>query len=172
MAAMLAGLAVPSYLEALEKRQVTNDAERVAAFVSLARSESIKRFDRLTVSYAMQENGDWCIGSQLGEAPCDCTETDASAPGYCAIEGRPWILHHGDLQSGRTVRSLRGDGAYTFDPVRGILVDPEDFLVLALSEDVGRYEVELRVRHAGMPQLCVPAGSKPIEGLDRCSPRS
>lgn len=172
LVAVVAGLAAPTYTDAVDKRQIVNDAEHVEHFVNLARSESIKRFSPLTVSYARDESGEWCIGSTLGHAPCDCLETDVTADDFCAIEGAPWILRNRDLQSDWPLYSMEGDGAYAFDPVRGILANPRDSLVLGLSEGNGRFRVELEVRPTGHSALCVPREGEPIRGMNACAPGS
>lgn len=172
LVAVVAGLAAPGYMDAVDKRQIVNDAEHVEYFVNLARSEAVKRFSAVTVSYAMNEGGEWCIGTTLGHTPCDCMENDVAAEGFCAIEGAPWILRDQDLQSDRPLHAMEGDGAYAFDPVRGILADPRDGLVLGLSEGDGRFRVELRLRPTGHSSLCVPPESEPIRGLGICAPTS
>lgn len=172
LVAVVAGLAAPGYMDAVDKRQIVNDAEHVEYFVNLARSEAVKRFSAVTVSYAMNEGGEWCIGTALGNEPCDCMEADATAEDFCAIEGAPWILRDRDLQSDWPLHALEGDGAYAFDPVRGILADPRDRLVLGLSEGDGRFRVRLEVRPTGHSSLCVPPESEPVRGLDNCAPTS
>lgn len=172
LVAVVAGMAAPGYMDAVDKRQIVNDAEHLEYFVNLARSESVKRFSTVTVSYAMNDGGEWCIGTSLGRTPCDCMQTDATAADFCAIEGAPWILRDRDLQSRQPLRSLEGDGAYAFDPIRGILDDPRDGLVLGLSEGDGRFLVEFEVRPTGHSSLCVPPQSEPIRGLDYCAPGS
>ena len=172
LVAVVAGLAAPGYMDAVDKRQIVNDAEHVEYFVNLARSEAVKRFSAVTVSYAMNDGGEWCIGTTLGSMPCDCTETDVTAADFCAIEGAPSILRNRDLQSDWPLHAMQGDGAYSLDPVRGILADPRDGLVLSFNEGDGRFRVELRVRPTGHSSLCVPPESEPIRGQVTCAPKS
>ena len=54
---IIAGLALPAYQDAVEKRQITNGAEQIVAFVSTVQTESIKRNRMATVSYTGQEDG-------------------------------------------------------------------------------------------------------------------
>jgi type IV fimbrial biogenesis protein FimT len=49
--AIITSLALPSYRNILEKRQVTSGAEQIGAFLSLAQLESVKRNQFVAVNY-------------------------------------------------------------------------------------------------------------------------
>jgi len=165
---IIAGLAVPAYQDAIEKRQITNGAEQIVAFVSTVQTESIKRNRMATVSYASQEDGNWCIGAVLGQTPCDCLETEPAATGFCSIDSTVWVLRDSDVQAKNLVSSVSGDGSYAFDPIRGMFIDPADMLVLGLNSGAGQFQMNLSVINTGRVALCLPTPSDDIPGFTAC----
>ena len=68
--AIITSLALPSYRTIIEKRQVTSGAEQLAAFLSSAQMESVKR-SRKHLGQRMTRSGSgflvrWFLDSQLG----------------------------------------------------------------------------------------------------------
>lgn len=168
MIAVLVGMAIPSYRDAVEKRQITQGAELIAAFVNTIQSESVKRNHPVAVSYASGESGSWCVGAVLGQAPCDCMETDSSAPAYCTLDGAPWVLRDTDVSAKNLIQSVSGDGTYVFDPVRGLFTDPSDTVTLNLSAAGGDYQMNLNVVSTGKVSVCLPELSNGIQGFESC----
>jgi type IV fimbrial biogenesis protein FimT len=166
--AVLAGLAAPAYQDAIEKRRITNGAEQIVAFVNLIQGESIKRNRAVTVSYATQLDGAWCIGATLGQTPCDCTVTDSVAENFCSIDAGPWVLRDSDVQARNLIQSVSGDGAYVFDPIRGMFVDPTDGPVFGLDAGQGQFRMNVSVIGTGNASLCLPEVSEKIPGIKSC----
>ncbi|MEJ8568493.1 pilus assembly FimT family protein [Elongatibacter sediminis] len=169
MVAVVIGLGIPSYENAVEKRRVAQGAEHIAAFVNSVQSESIKRNRMVAVSYATETDGSWCIGAVLGQLPCDCTETRPEANGYCALEGEQWALRDRDIETPNLIRSVSGDGAYVFDPVRGLFTDSSDVMSLGLGAADSNYQVNLDVIPTGRVSVCLPEPSESIQGFNTCS---
>ena len=165
---VLATIAAPSYVDAINKRGIISTAEQVFTFVNRAQSESIKRNRFVTVSYLTPESGNWCIGATAGQVACDCLETNPSAPAYCAIDGVPWILRDSDIPDGNQVRALAGDGVYVLDPVRGILVEPTDFTRLEVKSQDSPFGVQLSVIPTGSVTICIADTSEKIPGFKHC----
>lgn len=168
LVAVLIGLAIPSYRDAVEKRQITQGAELIVAFINSVQSESIKRNRMVAVSYASEPGGSWCIGAVVGQSPCDCNETDPAHTNYCALEGSPWVLRDGDVATKDLIRSVGGDGAYVFDPVRGLFTDSTDVLSLGLGAADGQYQMNLQVVATGKVSICLPDVSEGIQGFHSC----
>lgn len=161
-------LAVPSYREMVEKRQITYGAEQLMSFVNSAQSEAIKQNQVLTVAYAFSSEDDWCVGAVLGAAACDCTQTSSSAPDYCAIDSSPWIIDNSHAGNRNLVHTMEGDGAYSFDPVRGLLTDLADELVVEMRSDSGDYRLQLMVSATGQVILCSGDSSHAVPGYPAC----
>jgi hypothetical protein len=89
-------LALPSYRDMVEKRQVTNGAEQLASFINSAQGVAMKTNRFVKVSWDHVDNGEWCVGAtavaNLDDGPCDCTGDDVSAPS-CAIDGQDFLLN-------------------------------------------------------------------------------
>lgn len=161
-------LAVPSYREMVEKRQLTHGAEQLVAFVNSAQSEAIKRNEVLTLSYARADSDDWCVGAVLGATACDCTEADATAADYCAIDQTPWIIDNTHAGNRELVHGMDGDGAWSFDPVRGLLTDLDDSPLIEMRSDSGDYRLQLMVLVTGQVILCSADDSHAVPGYAAC----
>lgn len=161
-------LALPSYRDMVEKRQVTNAAEQLAAFVNSAQGVAMKTNRVVTVSYDRNDVDDWCIGAAAGAAACDCGETDPAQPDFCEIGSQPFVLnnhHAGNLQ---VMHAMNGDGAYSFDPVRGFMVDLDDGLTAELRSPNGDFRLNLMVNGTGRVILCSEDSSHAIPGYELC----
>jgi type II secretory pathway pseudopilin PulG len=111
-------LAIPSFRDQVEKRQVTNGAEQLASFINTAQGVSMKTNQVVTVSYNRDDEDDWCIGATVGEVACDCTGADSLAP-VCEINSQPFILtntHAGDRELVYAM-GASNTGSYSFDPI-------------------------------------------------------
>ena len=58
-------LALPSYRDMVEKRQVTNGAEQLASFINAAQGAAMKTNDEIWISWSRTADNDWCIGYQF-----------------------------------------------------------------------------------------------------------
>lgn len=165
---ILVGLAAPSYQNAVEKRRLSQGAGLIVAFVNTVQSESIKRNRKVTVSYATGEGGQWCIGANFGQSACDCVEKNPAEPAWCGQDGLPWVLRQDDVAADNLVQSVSGDGAYVFDPVRGLFIDRGDMLRLALSAGKGQFQASVSVVSTGKVSVCRPEASAGFHEFQSC----
>lgn len=165
---VLIGVAAPSYHSAVEKRRLSQGAELIVAFVQTVQSEAIKRNRKVTVSYATGDGGQWCIGARFGQSACECMETNPAEPAWCGQDGVPWVLRQDDIDADNLVRSVSGDGAYVFDPVRGLFIDPGDMLMLDLSAGDGQFQANVSVVSSGRVSVCLPEGSSGFPEFPSC----
>ena len=163
-----AALSLPSYREMVEKRQLTHGAEQIMAFVNSAQSEAMKRNQVVTVSYARAADNDWCVGAVVGATACDCTEESSGEPDYCAIDSAPRIITNDNVGNTELVKSITGDGAYSFDPIRGILIDLDDLLVVQMSSNDENYQLNLTVSNTGQVIVCSNDSSHTVPGYGVC----
>jgi type IV fimbrial biogenesis protein FimT len=163
-------LALPSYREMVEKRQLTNGAEQLASFVNTAQGISSRTNQVVTVSYSRSHHDEWCIGAVIGDTACDCTETDSSANDYCAIDGQEFVLDNTATNDMEFLHSLT-DGAYAFDPDRGLFLDQHDLddsLTMELHSNSRGYKLNLMVNKTGRVILCSDDSSHSVPGYDVC----
>jgi type IV fimbrial biogenesis protein FimT len=161
-------LALPSYRDMVEKRQITNGAEQLAAFINSAQGAAMKTNRVVTVSYSRSADDDWCVGAVSSDTACDCTEADDTQPDYCAIGDQPFVLNNAHAGNRELVQAMTGDGAYAFDPIRGLFNDLDDSLTVELHSQNEEFRIDLRVNNTGRVILCSPDDSKAVPGYEPC----
>ena len=161
-------LALPSYRDMVEKRQVTNGAEQLASFINTAQGVAMKTNQVVTISYARSDDNDWCVGAVSGETACDCTETDTVATDYCQIATQPFVLNNGHAGDLELMHAMDGDGAYAFDPIRGLFLDLDDSLTVELRSPSEDFRLSLVVNSAGRVILCSGDSAHSIPGYQAC----
>jgi type IV fimbrial biogenesis protein FimT len=161
-------LALPSYREMVEKRQLTNSAEQLASFVNTVQGISSRTNQVVTVSYSRTDDDDWCIGATMGDTVCDCDQVDDSADDYCEIDSQPFVLNESLSGGSELLNDITGDGAYSFDPVRGLFLDLDDSLTMELRSNNDQYRLNLIVNSSGRVILCSDNGNHSVPGYDVC----
>lgn len=164
-----ATFALPTINEMVEKREFTAGAKKLTAFFSLVQVESVNRNQIVTVSYSRTHDADWCVGAVLGETACNCAQSTATDTDYCAIASVPMVLDEYDVGDNGLVKSMTGDGAYAFDPIRGLFVDSDDSLLLELQSENGNYMLDLTVNNAGQIKVCSIDAEHKVSGYPICS---
>jgi len=166
-------LALPSYRDMVEKRQVTNGAEQLASFINSAQGVAMKTNRFVKVSWDHVADDEWCVGAavvaSVGDDPCDCTGADDSAAA-CQIDGQDFVLnqaHAGnrDLMHDIGSADIR---SYTFDPVRGFSPDLTDELTFAMRSPSGDFRLNLIVNQVGRVLLCSDDSSHSVPGYAVC----
>lgn len=164
-------LALPSYRDMVEKRQVTNGAEQLASFINTAQGVAMKTNQVVTISYSHSGNNDWCVGAVTGETACDCTETDTLASNYCKIAAQPFILNNSHASDLDLMHAMEGDGAYGFDPVSGLFLDLDDSLTIEIRSPNEDFRLNLVVNSSGRAVLCSDDSAHRVPGYQTCPPQ-
>jgi type IV fimbrial biogenesis protein FimT len=159
LVAIGSALALPSYRDMIEKRQLTNSAEQLAAFVSSAQGISTRTNRVVTVSYVRADHDTWCIGAVDTDTACDCTQ-DLS----CTIDGQEFLLNQ-DLSNGSELMHNITGNTYSFDPVRGL---SNGSLTMELHTDSRDFKLNLMVNNTGRVILCSDDAEHAIPGYDVC----
>jgi type IV fimbrial biogenesis protein FimT len=171
--AVLTSLALPSYRTIIEKRQVTSGAEQIGAFISAVQFEAVKRGSPLAVRYMHSDADTWCIGvtevlpGSTSNTPCDCTKAAGDAAA-CEVDGVLRVLQSTDLNYPKIMNDMDGDGAFAFDPVRGLLIEPAKSAEFELLSDGSRYALHVQVTGTGRVKMCSESGKK-VPGYDVCT---
>jgi type IV fimbrial biogenesis protein FimT len=155
-------LAIPSYVDMVEKRKLTNSAEQLASFLSSVQSISTRTNQVVTVSYQRAGHDDWCIGASLSDDECDCD--DESSGTYCEIEAQPFVLNESLSDGSELVHSIAG-GSYSFDPVRGL---SDGALTMELHSDSRDFRLNLMVNNTGRVILCSKNYTDAVPGYEVC----
>jgi type IV fimbrial biogenesis protein FimT len=167
--AIITSLALPSYRTLIEKRQVSSGAQQIAAFLSSAQLEAVKRNEIVAVHYEFADTGDWCIGVVVGEDDCTCSSDPAA--NTCEIDGSDRVMIPANLNYEEALVEVEGDGAFVIDPVRGMMVDFTDgpvFQFLSTPEET--YALNVVMGPTGRVSICsdTDRASTQVPGFDEC----
>jgi type IV fimbrial biogenesis protein FimT len=165
MIAILISLAAPSYSQFISKRTVAGAANLVATFFEDIKMKSVKRNEYVTISYKKSANGlDWCLGAITGkDTVCDCM---AETP-QCLIDSIPMVLSNVSYNEFDDFNVVFTEGYVSFDPVRGILTNPEKSVLMQIQQKDEEYLVRVSVNATGSVSKCSPAGQK-LVGYQSC----
>ncbi len=155
-------LAIPSYRDMVDKRQLTHSAEQLASFVNSAQSISTRTNQVVTVVYDRAHHDEWCIGASISENECDCM--DDTSETFCEIDSQPFVLDESLSNGSQLMHSISG-GTYSFDPVRGLA---NASLTMELHTDNRKFKLNLMVNNTGRVILCSKDDSHAIPGYDVC----
>ena len=123
--ALSVALAMPSFRDMVEKRQVTNGAEQIAALINSAQGVAVKTNQVVTVSYHRDADDDWCVGATLGATACDCEQTTTTAADYCQITSQPFVINNSHARDRSRYPRLRSGGLSRFTELAcGIAGEP------------------------------------------------
>jgi len=178
-------LAVPTYQNTMQKRQVTGGAESIAAFLTLAQGEAIKRNETIAISFKRASDGSsWCAGAMIRTAAtdhCDCEETTATENDYCDFNpggaGAPRIINQAGFDDFTVITEKKAavdnDFNFNFDPVRGIKVDDAgsadaDSHEITLASSNGKYSLRVGMSVTGRIRICNPDTDKKVPGFKPC----
>ena len=165
MIAILISIGSPSYSQFISKRTAAGAANMVSTFFEDIKMKSVKRNEFVTISYKKSTNGtDWCVGAISGkDTVCDCM---AETP-QCLIDSVPTVLSNVAYNEFDDFNVAFNDGYVTFDPVRGILTNPEKSVLMQIQHKNEEYLVRVSVNATGSVSKCSPAGQK-LVGYPTC----
>jgi len=158
-------LALPSFRDMVEKRQVTNGIEQIASLVNAAQGAAMKSNEEVWVSWSRTGANEWCIGANL-ESSCDCTQANA-----CQVNGQDFVIDASHASPQILMQSIGGggdDAAYAFDPIRGLMADLTDSLALEMRSQSGDFRLSLMVNTTGRVILCSPDSEHAVPGYALC----
>jgi len=176
-------LALPSYREMVEKRQVTNGAEQLSAFVNTAQGLAQKRNRPVTVSYIPTSETDWCLGMAEDDTVCHCK----NAPETCTVDGQTHVLNMSHANGHALMAAVSSAShAYYINPERGLFLPCEGEgmewqpictpipiadqsttlsarnqpLDIELRSASGDFALRMQVNNTGRVSLCNSAGAR------------
>jgi len=176
--AIITTLALPSYRALIEKRYVTSGAQQLAAFVSSAQLEAVKRNENVALDYFHNGDADapaWCVGVEavgvsrnLNPADCDCSVN----PSECTLDGvTPRYLAQDSFERGDTLVAVVGDGDFVIDRVRGLMAEVDDEVTFQFLSQPGHlYALNVVVGPTGRVRICSDSdrAERPVPGFSPC----
>ncbi|MDD1622201.1 MAG: GspH/FimT family pseudopilin [Methylococcaceae bacterium] len=164
---ILAGLAVPSFQDMLERNRLKQVAEALKSDMLYARAEAIKRSQNIVVSRSPGNAGAWCYGININ-SHCDCTTV-----GSCAIK----TVSGSEFSAAVDMIAATISNDSTFDFRRGTVV-ADTFIFnsshysVAVTTIVSDNSVAGKVAAgqtaSGQVILCTPVGSTGISSYPPC----
>ena len=165
MLAILAAMAVPSFVDFRERAIVRGVAEQLLTQVSNARFEAVKRNADVRVTVIRTSETEWCLGASEGSAAaCDCTVRTVAAANYCELGYFPQV--DGDLQGARMAAVNGFD--FVINPALGTLTNIAAANDTTLQAPTRAYQLAYTVSPLAHGRICVPAGKPAISGYDDC----
>jgi len=162
--AIITSLALPSYRALIEKRQVTSGAQQVAAFLSSAKMEAVKRNHEVAI--------------QCDNASCQTVQL-ARTEGEEDLElSRVEFLNVKYVQSITAGDDPEGNYEVILDPIRGMLSDadisalPFEMKLASSQDEDPLYALNVRVAASGRVIICsdhLERAQKAVPGYDACT---
>lgn len=151
IAAMLAVIAAPSFTVQLERRRIVAAAETIAADLTWARGESIKRACPVSVRFANGAAWSYAISVSTASTPaCAANETLKAAS-------------NADYRNIALAHNFSGNDT-GFDPARGTALENG---TVCLASTPNRLTLNTIVSTLGRVRICSPGGGMP--GYPACA---
>jgi len=164
---ILLALAVPSFNDMFKQHRLIGAAEALVGNLNYAKSESIKRADKVTLSVIRSTASSWCYGLVSGDN-CNCTTGNS-----CYIDlNNDGAVSGGELKTvsstafpGIVISSpTAGNTTVKFTAARGTAVTGK---TIEFQSDNG-LTLQVIVSSYGRIRLCSPTGSGKVSGFEDC----
>jgi len=179
-------LAVPSWENLVQRRQLTSAAEELASFLTYTQSQAIKSNQEITVTIKRNSGGTaWCVGAidedtkaanGLDHCECDAAVGDST---QCAIDGEVSRVLDANFEkftmSGSQVGNTDSlDFNFNFDPVRGLKVADDGTVdgnthEVTLASANGHWSLQVDISVTGRVNVCNPDADMEVPGFDSCA---
>jgi Tfp pilus assembly protein FimT len=161
-------LATPTFQDVTQRRQTTAQAQELAAFLSFAQGEAVKKNTPISVELKFTSPSNWCIGAAETLTGCDCTGVGTA----CTIEGVTVTMGSATQEhSSMLTPAVLADKVFAFDPIRGTMIadDLANSHTFTLQSDNAKYALRVDVAATGRIKVCNPLSSKAVHGYKSCS---
>ena len=169
IAAILATLAIPSYLDFFEKNRLRGAAEMVYEQLMFAKTQAIMRSKPFSVTFSANGTSSWSFGIADNSTGCDptgsdCTISDYNNDGDTVDSDDNLAMVFTDVISTGVVMNDTNftDDKTGFEPLRGAALEGSSGageVVLKSTSD--KYEIQVSVSEAGSITLCSPLKGSP-----------
>ena len=165
-----AALSFPSYQDAIEKKQMTDDAKHVLSMLNSVPGLAQRESDPVTVSYQRSDTNEWCFGATVGSTACDCLETEEAGDAYCSIDSvRSVITSSVPIKQNGTPADADSI-VYSFHPDNHFFTEQGAPVILAISSENGYYLLNFSVGSDGKASACSVNADRAVPGYEHCTP--
>ena len=149
--AILAAIAVPSFLNTLEKRRVVGAAEQLYADLQYARTEAIKGNRSVGINFTTSGTDTWCYG--MDDTPTDATVCNCTSGVGCTVDTVTKVFRSDGYRGVRMPTPAFGRERNTgFEPRRGFPTGTQGTVQFISAS--GQINVVLSTQ--GRVRLCSP----------------
>jgi len=182
--AILATLAIPSYLDFFEKGRLRGATEAVYEQLQYARAQALKRSVPIIVDFWSSDPTTWAMGITDKSGGCDASNTTTCTIDF-DFDNDPTTVDPVLLRLASTdftnismttapVFGTSGPGACPttetteacFEPIRGLSLKTSTSTHIQLTN--GDYKLQVRVDEVGGVTICRPVGEKYFVGYNEC----
>jgi type IV fimbrial biogenesis protein FimT len=167
--AILAVLALPSFVESIDRRRIIDASEGLSKQIEQARTIAIQANRPISIVFD-NSDAEWCFGL-TDQLTCDC-----NAPDACQV---PFSLDLTiDPGNFETVSGTRGQysdidmtaapASLRFEPRRGVRIDDAAPVATITLVSARGLESRIMVNPIGRVATCSPAGSANVSGMKTC----
>jgi len=156
VAAVLMGVALPSFDQAMQLARLRGAADNLQATLRHGHMESVKRGRALSISLRVNAAGDWCFGASESGA-CDCF-----VPAACSVDGVERVTR-GEEYRGIGMTPSVSNNRFSFQPKRMTVTSGS----VLFTTPAGK---QLRVVASGLGRVrvCSPTGPAQVSGYPAC----
>lgn len=155
LAAILLGLAAPSFINTLARKRMEGVAEVFGTDLQYARSEAVARNLEVRLT-AVAANGCYIVYAKPDAATCTCTPAASCTAPATEIK---------TVGFGGTGTVIAANASFNFEPLRGMIADASS-PSLTFSSTRGPWQLTTSVTPFGRASTCSPSGS--LKGYPSC----
>lgn len=166
---ILVVLAVPSFVDNIDRRKIVDATEGLAKQVQQARMIAIQANRPITIVFD-RADPQWCFGL-TDQATCDCRiANDCQVPFSHDLTIVPdnYETLTGSRAQYPDIAMIAAPASLRFEPSRGIRDDPATALETLVLNSPRGLEARIMVNAIGRVSTCSPAGSTNVLGMKTC----
>jgi type IV fimbrial biogenesis protein FimT len=169
IAGILLALAIPTFLETIDRNRIKGVAETLRSDLELMKLESIKRGASVFLSVKNDDPsaGTWCYGFKQG-ANCDCKTVNS-----CTLDTVERVVKHDDWRGviiTAPTTAPPNPFSFSIEQIRGQVTLSGTLTNnrIRLTSPRGK-ELDIEVSTLGRFTICSPSGSSNVTGYPTCT---
>jgi len=173
MVVIFVGVGLPTFLDVLDRRRISDAAEALARQAQQARAVAQDSSRSISLVFDGEDSA-WCYGLTFRDN-CDCNQTLAGQSDSCEIP-----LESGLNLVGTDLELVRDDSSQftgvtleaapanvRFEPLRGLRLGPPGDVTIVLRSARG-LEARIAINEVGRVAVCSPDGATRVMSMREC----
>jgi type IV fimbrial biogenesis protein FimT len=173
--AIILTLGVPSFVDTLDKRRITNATKTLVSQVQQARSLAVLLNQPVTMEFRYTDGGSWCFGVTDFNT-CDCTVANSCSVARPPVPGaakdptdRIYVQSSSAEFPNVSLTGVANQAKLIFEPTRGVRTDalgPD--VTWSFASTTRARGTNVRVNAIGRASACTSSGGPLFGGLRSC----